>query len=246
MLIVLVPLHSVFQGPWDKILQSADAIAASHHLYAQRIEKDVELPLRNFHTKKEMANIGVMSTNLQTMAKELEEAQDKSDKLNRKGGKANVQKLDLATTKLDSATSQWESQAPFIFETLQMVDEQRINHLRDVLTQLETHEVDQATRTQAAAEDTLNMMLEINTEHEIQSFVQRTTVGRPKLERKPNTRQSSVVAGSTLAPPSATLHDDDISDQSGGRNEAPNGRRFPSPPPPLSLGLEWKRTSPLR
>ncbi len=94
-----------------------------------------------------MQNIHTISANLHTMARELEDAQEKSDKLVRKGGKANAQKVDQATSKLESATQQWESQAPFIFETLQALDEQRINHLRDVLTQFETHEVDQATRT---------------------------------------------------------------------------------------------------
>ncbi len=208
--------------PWDKILQSADAIAASHHLYAQRIEKDVELPLRGFHTKKEMINIHTISGNLQTMAKELEEAQERTEKLNRKGGKANAQKVDAATTKLESATQQWESQAPFIFETLQAVDEQRINHLRDVLTQLQTHEVDQATRTQATAEEVLNTLLEVDTALEIQSFAQRTTAGRPKLEKRTGTRQSSIAPSANLAPPPAAAHDDDTSDHSG-RNDLPPG-----------------------
>ena len=99
---------SIFQAPWDKILQSTDAIAASHHLYAQRIEKDVELPLRSFHTKKEMINMSNISGNLQVMAKELEEAQDKSEKLNKKGGKANAQKVEAAIAKLESASQQWE------------------------------------------------------------------------------------------------------------------------------------------
>ncbi|KAK1749827.1 Muniscin C-terminal mu homology domain-containing protein [Echria macrotheca] len=203
----------VFQTPWDKILQSTDAIAASHQLFAQRIEKDVEASLRTFQSKREMHNMQTISANLTTMARELDDAVEKSDKLTRKGGKANAHKVDLATSRLESATQQWESQAPFIFETLQAVDEQRINHLRDVLTQFETHEIDQATRTQAAAEEVLNTMLEINTEQEIQNFVQRTTSGKAKVERKPMTRQSSIVTAN-LAPPSTSGHDDDISDHS--------------------------------
>jgi len=204
------PVCRVFQSPWDKILQSTDAIAASHQLFAQRIEKDVEASLRSFHAKKEMQNMQTISANLIAMAKELDDAVEKSEKLTRKGGKANSHKVDLAASRLDAATSQWESQAPFIFETLQAIDEQRINHLRDVLTQFETHEVDQATRTQATAEDVLNTMLEVSTEQEIQNFVHKTTAGKPKVERKTMTRQSSVVASSNLAPPSTSGHDDDV------------------------------------
>ncbi|KAM7219014.1 Muniscin C-terminal mu homology domain containing protein [Rhypophila decipiens] len=205
----------VFTGPWDKILQSTDAIAASHQLFAQRIEKDVEHSLRNFQAKKEMQNIQTISLNLQTMSKELEEATEKSEKLTRKGGKANTQKVEQATARLESATGQWESQAPFIFETLQALDEQRINHIRDVLTQYGTHEVDQSSRTQKAAEEVLNTMLEVNTAQEIQSFAQRTTAGKPRLERKSTvTRQSSIAGSTNLAPPSVTGHEDDVSDHS--------------------------------
>jgi hypothetical protein len=164
-----------------------------------------------------MQNLITISANLQTMAKELEEAQEKADKLSKKGSKANAIKVEAATGRLESATQQWESQAPFIFETLQAVDEQRINHLRDVLTQLETHEVDQASRTQASAEEVLNSMLEIDTNQEVQGFVERTIAGRPKLEPRrtgTSTRQSSTAGGSTLAPPSASGHEDDVSDHS--------------------------------
>jgi hypothetical protein len=203
---------SVFQAPWDKILQSTDGIAASHQLFAQRIEKDVEQPLRNFQNRKEMQNIQTISSNLHSMAKELDDATERSEKLNKKGSKANALKVDQAAARLESATQQWDSQAPFIFETLQALDEQRINHLRDVLTQFETHEVDQATRTQAAAEEVLNMMLEVNTAQEIRNFAQRTVAGKPKLERKSSSRQSSALAPSPIPP--AASHEDNTSEHS--------------------------------
>ena len=207
-------MRSIFQAPWDKILQSTDAIAASHQLFASRIEKDVEQSLRSFQNKKEMTNIQNISINLQGMAKELDEAEKNVEKLSKKGGKANAQKVDQASSRLEVATGQWESQAPFIFETLQALDEQRINHLRDVLTQFETHEVDQATRTQAAAEEVLNLMLEVNTAKEIENFSNRMTAGKPRIERRStNTRQSAVTTP-TPAPPSVHGgHEDDISEE---------------------------------
>jgi hypothetical protein len=164
-----------------------------------------------------MQTLMTMSANLQTMAKELEEAQEKADKLSKKGSKANVTKVDAATSKLESASQQWESQAPYIFETLQALDEQRINHLRDVLTQFGTHEVDQASRTQSSAEEVVNCMLEIDTNREIQGYVQRTVAGKPKIEPRRTgtaTRQSSTAGGSTQAPRSASGNEDDVSDHS--------------------------------
>ncbi|KAI1134390.1 Muniscin C-terminal mu homology domain-containing protein [Hypoxylon sp. FL0543] len=212
-----------FQAQWDKILQSADAVAMSHHIFATKIEKDVEAPLRNFHQKKEMLNIQTIQGNLQNMAKELEDAQERSDKLSRKGGKASAQKVELAASKLDSATQQWESQAPFIFESLQALDESRMNQLRDCLTQYGTYEGEQAQSHQAEAETVLNSLLDYNTASEIQHFVAKTTSGRPKIEKRtPTTRQSSSFNSSLGPPPS--IHADDRSDHSGSKEGQPENK----------------------
>lgn len=223
----------VFQPPWDRVLHSIESIAASHQLYVSRIEKDVEHSLRGFQSRPEVAGMQTFVTNMQNMAKELDDSQTAADKANKKGGK----KAEAANTRLETATQQWESQAPFIYESLQALDEQRTNHLRDLLTQLQTHEVDQASRTQASAEEALNMTLEVDTAQEIQSFASRTVAGKPKQERRAQmSRQTSAVASTTMPPSSAgglSGHQDDAtnsSEHSGGRLEPPtgmaNGRSF--------------------
>lgn len=134
-----------------------------------------------------------VASNLATMARELEDAKEKVEKLSKKGGKASALKVDTATARLESASSQWESQAPFILETLQALDEQRCNHLRDVLTQYETHEVDQSDRLRASANDALATIVEADTSLEIENFANRVTAGKPKVERRTPgiTRQST-------------------------------------------------------
>ncbi|CRK35052.1 hypothetical protein BN1708_019683, partial [Verticillium longisporum] len=102
------------------------------------------------------------SGNLSGMARDLDEAQKKVETLGKKGTKGNAQKLEAALSKLNSSTQQWDSSAPFIFESLQALDEQRVNQLRDLLTQYQTHESDQAQRSQATAAETLASMLEIS------------------------------------------------------------------------------------
>lgn len=163
-----------------------------------------------------------ITANLTSMARDLEDAQKKTEALARKGPKTNAQKMADATARLESTTQQWDSQAPFIFETLQALDEQRVNQLRDLLTQYETHESDQAQRNQSRAADTLASMLEISTEQEIASFKERILSGRPRLEKRATaSRQSSNAPTSqTLAPPppppsSLGHHDDDASEHSG-------------------------------
>jgi F-BAR domain only protein len=133
------------------------------------------------------------------MAAALLDAQEKSEKLGKKGGKASTQKVDAASSKLESASQQWDSQAPFIFESLQAFDESRVNQLRDLLTQYQTHEADCAQRIQDNSADALAQVLEISSETEVHAFVNKTTAGRARLPTRASTRRSSV-AGSSVAP----------------------------------------------
>ncbi|KAI3316613.1 Muniscin C-terminal mu homology domain-containing protein [Xylariaceae sp. AK1471] len=218
-----------FQAQWDKILQSMESVATSHYIFATHIEKEVETPLRMFEAKKEMQNMQTIQGNLQKVARELEEAQEKSDRLTRKGGKASTQKVDMAASRLESATNQWTSQAPFVFESLQAADESRMNQLRDCLTQYGTFEGEQAQRRQVDAENVLNSLLDYNTASEIQHFASKVTTGRPKLEKRtPTTRQSSSTgapSASGVKSPSLNVPmEDDRSDYSGTKEGPPENK----------------------
>ncbi|GAP86397.1 putative saff domain-containing protein [Rosellinia necatrix] len=218
-----------FQAQWEKVIQSVESVAASHHTFATHIEREVEAPLRMFETKKEMQNVQTIQGNLQKVARELEEAQEKSDRLTKKAGKASAQKVEMATNKLESATNQWKSQAPFVFETLQALDESRMNQLRDCLTQYGTFEGEQAQKLQADTETVLNSLLDYNTANEIQHFVSKVTTGRPKLEKRATSmRQSPSTSGpnvSGAASPSIPMStEDDRSDYSGPKEGPPENK----------------------
>lgn len=158
---------------------------------------DVERPLRDFQSSnREVQQLSTIQGNLGSMAREIESAQKKSDKLNSQGQKASAQKVANAAQEVDNAKSQWDSQAPFVFEKLQQVDESRVNHLRDVLTQFQTHEVDHVERIRQSTENCLNGILSIETADEIKTWALRTTRSQPKIER---TRSRHSIAGS-IAP----------------------------------------------
>ncbi|KAI9745804.1 MAG: hypothetical protein M1818_000485 [Claussenomyces sp. TS43310] len=216
----------IFAAPWQRIVDSTSTVAQSHLKFAKGIEKDVVQSLYNFATQnREMQAMSTIQGNLGSMAKELEDAQERSEKLSKKGGKASSTKVDSAAQKLEVAISQWESQAPFVFEKLQAVDESRLNHLRDVLTQFQTHEADQVERGRVSAESTLNLLLEVDTAQEIQNFARATTQGKPKLEkpaiRRPSANVgSSVGSGSLTPPPPPTTGGEDDASLRSGRNEA--------------------------
>ena len=173
--------------PWQRIVSATENLAQSHENLAAKIETDVETPLRQFQSKnKEMQSITQIQGNLAAVAKELTSAQKKLEK---------DQTKTKTQSKLDEAGREWESQAPFVFEQLQAVDETRINHLRDVLTQFQTHEVDQVERNRSSAESCLNALLNIETADEIKTFAARVTDGRA-VARRP----SSVAASTTPRP----------------------------------------------
>ena len=171
--------------PWTTLTGSADTLADSHAALAAKIEVDVERPLRDFaSTNREMTQMSTIKGNLAAMAKDVERAQQKTDKLRGKGGRAESGRVATADSDLDTAQTHWESQAPYVFENLQSLDETRLNHLRDVLTQFQTHEVDQVERDRVIAEQCLNVLLNVETSDEIKTFALRAVQQpRPTLNR---------------------------------------------------------------
>ena len=198
--VVKLTTLSVFRAPWQSIVGSIDSIAQSHSILAAKIEADVERPLKEFQTKnREMQAIGTIQGNLISIAKEVDLAQKKASKAS--GGKSSANKVANATSDLEAANQQWDSQAPYVFEQLQALDESRVNHLRDVLTQLETHEVDQVERSRATAESCLNELLTIDTKDEVSTFVARNTaMDGPAEFPPPGSRggQGSISSGAPL------------------------------------------------
>ncbi|RMZ79542.1 hypothetical protein DV737_g3351, partial [Chaetothyriales sp. CBS 132003] len=191
----------IFQIPWQRIVSGTENLAASHETLAQKIEADVEGPLRRFNaSNREVQAVTSSQGNLASIAKGLESAHKKAAK----GGR----KAEEATSSVDEASRSWESQAPYIFEQLQALDEQRVNHLRDVLTQLQTHELDQVERTRTTAESCLNALLNVETADEIQAFAGNAAAAAAAGGRRdpPLGRRSSAAGSTRPVSSSASTH----------------------------------------
>ena len=167
--------------------------------------------------------MSTISGNLATMAKEIDTCKKKAEKLRDKGAKAPATKVASAVSEVENATVQWESQAPYVFEKLQAVDESRLNHLRDVLTQCQTHEVDQVERNRVTAEETLNTLLNVDTADEVGAFARRTRADKPEARKPPNL---GLGAPSRLlnTPAIPSLHVDEESSQKSGSGRGPHPR----------------------
>jgi hypothetical protein len=137
-------------------------------LLASKIEVDVERPLREFaNSNREMTAMSNMQGNLSHIARDVDRARQKLERLQSKGDGG---KIASATGEFENTQAQWESQAPYVFENLQAADESRWNHLRDVLTQFQTHEIDQVEKHRISAEQVLNILLSVETADEIKTF----------------------------------------------------------------------------
>ena len=191
--------------PWQRIVSGTENLAASHETLAMKIDADVESPLRSWATRNRgLKDLSTAQVNLGNVARELSGAQKKAAR----GGK----RADTASSTVEDASRQWESQAPRVFEQLQIVDEARVNHLRDVLTQFATHEVDSIDKNKASAESCLSALLNVETDEEISTFAARVVAGGGP---GPLRRLSSAAAGNR---PTNLL------------------RAPPTPPPPRGTG----------
>lgn len=191
-------------------------------MLAVKIEVDVENPLREFSSgNREMASMSTVQANLSALSKELIDAREKSEKLHKKGNKASAQKVDAAATRLETATTTWDSQTPFIFERLQSLDELRLNRLRDLLTQYETHEVDCIERNRSTVESTIGSLIEVDTQTELLNWATNVTAGKQKREKpiggsiSGTERRTQSSSGGVQPPP---IPDETASEHSGRNN----------------------------
>lgn len=143
-----------------------------------------------------------IQSNLAGLSKSVDDAQKKVDKAKGKGTKG-AEKLASAVAASEEINQQWESRAPFVFEQLQAADEGRLNHLRDVLTQLQTHELDQVERGRQAAESCLNILLNVETADEIKTFAAKMAGTRVPISPVISRRQTS--QPETPTPPAAPV-----------------------------------------
>ncbi|KAL8687813.1 MAG: hypothetical protein Q9224_005044, partial [Gallowayella concinna] len=207
----------IFQTPWQSIISSTESLANSHALLTRNMEADVERPLRHYQRdSREMQAMTTIQGNLAAIAKELDTAHKRVDKI--QGGRGHAKNIGDATSAVEAITREWESQAPYVFEQLQALDENRINHLRDVLTQLQTHEVDQVERNRISAESCLDALLSVDTKEEISAFVARTSAGAPTIQPPPRSRMAS---GNTLSTPMLSRGQDDRASEVSAASEGP-------------------------
>lgn len=170
-----------------------------------------------------------MQGNLKSMAKDVDAAQTKLERVQARSESASNSRLADAQRELDETNAQWQSQAPYVFEHLQEVDETRLNNLRDVLTQFQTHEVDLVEQNRKTAEHCLNVLLQVETADEIKTFAIKAVSSQPRPQRTTGAFTTPAHGAGTFSPgmlgPSSSIPDD-VSQRSGSVQEDKKKNRF--------------------
>ena len=183
-----------------------------------------------------MQGMSTIQGNLVSVARDVDAARKRADKI--QNGKTPQSKIDNATSDFNVANQQWDSQAPYVFEQLQALDENRVNHLRDVLTQFQTHEVDLVERNRVSAESCLNAILNVNTSEEISTFVAKTSENAPTVP-PPRPKSRSASSQPLSARPRTASTDDRASAVTG--TSAGTTRNETIPPVPTLQGQDSPR-----
>lgn len=196
---------SDFSTPWQKLISSTKVLADTHQTFAHNIEADVESPLRRFNTsRKELQAITRSMDSIQKIVKDMDNAHRKADRLRDRGSRANFDKVATATSSMEDAQGQWDSQAPFVFESLQVVDEARLDHLRSCLTEFQTYSSEVSTAVSTAAEESLNALLNWQTSVEIQHFTLKAPASVSMMRERRKSQPpppGAIQVPPTLAPP---------------------------------------------
>lgn len=159
---------------WNEIVHGLRENSKASESYARRLRGDIEQPIKNFSQKSTAwSDLRTTHDDLSTLAKQFMESEAALTKAKRKS----QVKAGPAYSHLNQIQSQWESQAPLIFDQFETVDEARLAFLKDSLTSFQTMEIDKAQTGTKAGERCLNALLTYEPKDEIQSFVANTVVG---------------------------------------------------------------------
>lgn len=149
----------LFEGVWLQVLSSTRENAKAASSFATKIHKEIEAPLRQYTTRSaQWADMKVLQSELETLA--------------------NTVKLDKHrnTRANDENRVQWESQAPFLLEQAETIDESRLGYLKNALTTYGTVEADYSDKSLKISEKVLNNVLSYEPMDEIATYAAQ--VGR--------------------------------------------------------------------
>lgn len=170
-----------FSTTWETVLTSIKQNAQASSKFAHKLEKEVEMPLRNYthggpHASQ-WKDLKEMQQGLSSMASKVMHSEESYDKLRKKSG-GRQDKTEHAQVQLAEDRSQWENQAPYILEQVESMDEARLVLLKDALTRFGTLQVDNSQNGIKNTEKALNTVLSFEPLDDMRAFLTKISSGR--------------------------------------------------------------------
>ncbi|CCH42470.1 Suppressor of profilin deletion [Wickerhamomyces ciferrii] len=187
---------------WGQVISEIKDEVATNYRLGQVIDRDVISPLSQYTSKdKRWGEIRGLHAKLSEVAQTIEFNQDKVEKYQHSKNPEKIAKYESA---LQSANQTWDSEAPFVFESFECTDFDRLSFLRDSLLRFQTAYSDALNKTSQSNEKALETILNFNPETEISRFAKVSSEASyiPKEARKAaespkiNQNESGTVAGS--------------------------------------------------
>lgn len=169
-----------FSTTWETVLTSIKQNAQGSSKFAHKLEKEVEMPLRNYTHGGQHANqwkdLKEMQQGLSSMASKVMHSEESYDKLRKKSG-GRQDKTEHAQVQLAEDRSQWENQAPYILEQVESMDQARLVLLKDTLTRFGTLQVDNSQNGIKNTEKALNTVLSFEPLDDMRAFLTKISSG---------------------------------------------------------------------
>ncbi|KAF5093411.1 hypothetical protein D0Z00_004074 [Geotrichum galactomycetum] len=153
----------LFEAVWMSILSSTRDNSKAASSFAHKIHHDVEQPLRHFSSQPQWEDMKTLHKELETLAHTY---QSNDDKLRKKSKHPD-----------DETRAQWESQAPYLLEQSEVIDESRLGYLKNSLTTFGTIEADYSDKSLKISEKILNNVLSFEPLDELAAFAAQVSKG---------------------------------------------------------------------
>lgn len=153
----------LFEAVWMTILSSTRDNSKAASSFAHKIHHDVEQPLRHFSSQPQWEDMKTLHRELETLAHTYQSNDDKLRKKNKHPD--------------DETRAQWESQAPYLLEQSEIIDESRLGYLKNSLTTFGTIEADYSDKSLKISEKILNNVLSFEPLDELAAFAAQVSKG---------------------------------------------------------------------
>lgn len=165
---------SQLEPTWASIVKSTRDSAEASMGFANKIHKEVQRPLRQFHKSAEWLDTRMLEDELEKLGNAYKSHDETVEKLRRKSPS---RQTEVAQQSLGQIRVQWESQAPYIVDQVEAIDERRLGQIKTALTTFGTVQSDCANKGVAASEAVLSSVLAYDPSQDVAAFAAKLTAG---------------------------------------------------------------------